>query len=672
MQMRSKPPRGAPEDPIRGPAVRVAILAQPGSVMEARTRAALARLGPEVAVEVAAGAPELVRRMRQGDVDLVVLDGSSGDGPQRVLTARGPEHPPILVVAPNADEDLALAAFRRGAADCVALGPDYEEVLPVAALEQIQRHRAAVERGAAERRIRWLERLHEAIVEEIPAALAVIDARGRLVTVNPEFSRCFGVSPREAAGRRYQEVLPPELRSSGEIESLLESAGAGRTPAPRLARMRDASGDRAFDVRGERLDEERRVLLVLAEVTKTEELSKQVDDLRRFGNDVIENMNSALVVVDGDGTVSYANPDAERILGEGPVGGSLWRWFERPLRDEIDRTLREGVRFRGAEGLILRYSGERVPIGTSCAPLVDRDGARRGAVVIFQDLTEIKQLQLQLLHTEKMASIGQLAAGVAHEINNPMGFIHANLFQLGEYVDDLSRVFETVAGLRKAAAAGGLEEVRRAAERLDAVAADLDPGYLLDDCAKAVRESLEGSERIRHIVQDLRAFSHPDGSERTNSDVNECLDSTANIVWTMMKHVVVLTKEYQALPPVRCFPMQLKQVFMNLLVNAYQALEEAHRGSGRPGEIRLRTRPAPGGVIVEVEDNGIGIPADCLHRIFDPFFTTKEVGVGTGLGLSIAYNIVKRHGGSLRVESEPGVRTTFEMFLPQNGGEGAA
>ena len=500
-----------------------------------------------------AGPPELVRRMRQGEVDLIVLDGTPGDGParmlsdgvQRVLTARRPEHPPALVVAPNADEELALAAFRRGAADCVALGPDYEEVLPVAALEQIQRHRAAVERGAAERRIRWLERLHEAIVEEIPAALAVIDARGRLVTVNPEFSRCFGVSPREAAGRRYQDVLPPELRQTGEIAPLLEGAGAGRTPSPRLARMRDASGDRAFDVRAERLDEERRVLLVLAEVTKTEELTRQLDELRRFGNDVIENMNSALVVVDGDGTVSYANPDAERILGEGPVGGSLWRWFEQPVRDQIERTIAEGVRFRGAEGLVLRYSGERVPIGTSCAPLVDRDGARRGAVVIFQDLTEIKQLQLQLLHTEKMASIGQLAAGVAHEINNPMGFIHANLFQLGEYVDDLTRVFDAVAGLRKAAASGGEGELLRAAERLDAVAAELDPGYLLDDCAKAVRESLEGSERIRHIVQDLRAFSHPDGSERSDSDVNECLDSTANIVWTMMKHVVVLTKEYR-------------------------------------------------------------------------------------------------------------------------------
>ena len=449
-----------------------------------------------------------------------------------------------------------------------------------------------------------------------------------------------------------------------------------RSAAPRLARMAAAGGERAFDVRAQRLDDDGRVLLVLAEVTRTEALSKQVDDLRRYNENIIQNMNSALVVVDLEGVVGYANPAAERILGAPPdrlQGASLWHWFEGALRGRlVERTLREGVRFRGAEGLIVRESGERVPIGTSCAPLVDGDGVRRGAVVIFQDLTEIKQLQRQVLQAEKMASIGQLAAGVAHEINNPMGFIHANLFQLGEYVQDLARVFEEVQGLRKACATGSITEVKRAADRVEAVAEEVDADYLLEDCAKAVRESLEGSERIRHIVQDLRAFSHPDGSERSNSDVNECLDSTANIVWTMMKHVVVLTKEYQALPPVRCFPMQLKQVFMNLLVNAYQALEEAHRDSGRPGEIRLRTRPAPGGVIVEVEDNGIGIPADCLHRIFDPFFTTKEVGVGTGLGLSIAYNIVKRHGGTLRVESEPGVRTTFELFLPQSGGEGTS
>jgi PAS domain S-box-containing protein len=653
--------------------VRVALLASPGGAMASRTEQALARLGPEVRVEVDAAAPGLVRRLRGGGVDLIVLDGALGEAVHRVLAARGGEDPPALVVAPDADEELALAVFRRGAADCVALGPDYEDVLPAAALEHIQRYRAASERGAAERRIRWLERLHEAIVEEIPAALAVIDRSGHLVTVNPEFSRCFGVAPRDAAGARYDAVLPRELVESGGIGALLERAAAGRTLAPRVARgSGGAAGDRVFDVRAQRLDEDGRVLLVLAEVTRTEALSKQVDDLRRYNENIIQNMNSALVVVDLEGVVSYANAAAERILGassEVLAGASLWRWFEGTLREGlVERTLHEGLRFRGAEGLIARGAGERVPIGTSCAPLVDRDGVRRGAVVIFQDLTEMKQLQRQVLQAEKMASIGQLAAGVAHEINNPMGFIHANLFQLGEYVQDLGRVWEQVQELRKACSTGSLEDVTRAAERLGALEAEVDADYLLDDCAKAVRESLEGSERIRHIVQDLRAFSHPDGTEASDADVNECLDSTANIVWTMMKHAVVLTKEYRDLPPVRCFPMQLKQVFMNLLVNAYQAIEEAGHEAGRPGEIRLRTRAVPGGVAVEVEDDGVGIPPADLHRIFDPFFTTKEVGVGTGLGLSIAYNIVKRHGGTLRVESEPGVRTAFEIFLPRDGG----
>jgi two-component system, NtrC family, sensor kinase len=287
--------------------------------------------------------------------------------------------------------------------------------------------------------------------------------------------------------------------------------------------------------------------------------------------------------------------------------------------------------------------------------------------VIFQDLTEIKQLQRQVLQSEKMASIGQLAAGVAHEINNPMGFIHANLFQLGEYVQDLRRVWDEVQELRKAAASGDADAQGRAGDRLEAVASEVDAAYLLEDCAKAVRESLEGSERIRHIVQDLRAFSHPDGSDRSLADVNECLDSTANIVWTTMKHAVVLTRAYEDVPPIRCWPMQLKQVFMNLLVNAYQAIQEAGGERGRPGEIRLRTRAVPDGVEIEVADDGVGIPPEHLDRVFDPFFTTKEVGVGTGLGLSIAYNIVKRHGGTLHVESEPGAGTTFRIVLPRDG-----
>ncbi len=400
-------------------------------------------------------------------------------------------------------------------------------------------------------------------------------------------------------------------------------------------------------------------------------LGKRVDDLKRYNEHIIENMNSALAVVDPAGHVAYANPTAERVLGAGLgelTGRPIRSWFpELPPEQVLPlRTLEEGTHFRGAETVLTRADGTHLPIGISCAPLVDSDGVREGAVAIFQDLTEIKQLQRQVLQTEKMASIGQLAAGVAHEINNPMGFIHANLSQLSEYLDDLQKVWDRIESLRGAAGRERFDpdEVRQAATALDATISEVDAGFLLQDFGTAIRESLEGSERIRAIVKDLRAFSHQDDAERALCDVNRALDSTAHIVWTMMKHSVVLTKQYDELPPVVCFPMQLKQVFMNLLVNAYQAIEARAAEEELRGEIRLRTELRGDQVVVTVSDNGTGIDPRTLDRIFDPFFTTKEVGVGTGLGLSTSFNLVRNHGGTLTAESELGRGSSFELSLP--------
>jgi two-component system NtrC family sensor kinase len=354
------------------------------------------------------------------------------------------------------------------------------------------------------------------------------------------------------------------------------------------------------------------------------------------------------------------------------AGRAFAQWFPGVPRGQllVQRTLERGERLRGAETMITRADGRAIPIGLSAAPLLGAGGELDGAIVIFQDLTEIKQLERQLLQREKMASIGQLAAGIAHEINNPMGFIHANLSQLGEYLDDLTRVWKKVEELRRSAlAASG--ETRAAAEAVEAVIAEVDAEFLLRDFGTAVRESLEGAQRIRAIVQDLRSFSHRDGAERVYADVNKALDSTANIVWTMMKHSVGLTKHYGELPPVLCFPMQLQQVFMNLLMNACQAIEERRARDGAPGEVRLRTESADGGVRVAVSDNGIGMTPEVQRRVFDPFFTTKEVGVGTGLGLATSYQIVRRHGGRLTFESQPGVGTTFSVWLPLDDEGGA-
>ncbi len=407
-----------------------------------------------------------------------------------------------------------------------------------------------------------------------------------------------------------------------------------------------------------------------------ERLRRNARVLRGTLENLVDAMESGLLVLDAGGRVTHANPAAGRILDEprGSLRGrSVAEWLPdgAPGLPQLARALVEGERVRGAEALAVRGDGRYVPIGLSLAPLAAPDGRRQGSVAIFQDLSELKQLQRQVLQSEKMASIGQLAAGVAHEINNPMGFVHANLCQMEEYLTDLRRLLEGATALVACAEAEGSPALRAAAADWRALRETLDAEFLLDDFSKAIRESIEGSERVRHIVQDLRSFAHRDDGEWVTADLNRCLDSTAHIVWTMMKHSVVLRKEYGSVPPLRCLPLQLEQVFMNLLVNAYQAIEERVQEQGGSGEIVLRTELADSEVRITVSDDGVGIPPLHADRIFDPFFTTKEVGVGTGLGLSTSFDIVRRHGGSIGANSRPGGGTIFEVRLPLEGPAGS-
>jgi signal transduction histidine kinase len=242
---------------------------------------------------------------------------------------------------------------------------------------------------------------------------------------------------------------------------------------------------------------------------------------------------------------------------------------------------------------------------------------------------------------------------------------------MSEYLTDLRSVWKKTAELQEVAESGDVAAIRQASQSLRALSDELDIDFVYSDFGKALRESQEGSERIRHIVQDLRDFSHRDTGELLLSDINQSLDSTASIVWTMMKHTIVLNKEYSDLPQVRCRPMQIKQVFMNLLVNAYQAIEEKIAESGAGGEegkvgrVDIRTWRNGGGVCISIRDSGVGISGDDMLRIFDPFFTTKKVGSGTGLGLSMSYNIIQRHGGTIKAVSEPGEGSLFEVWLPE-------
>jgi len=262
---------------------------------------------------------------------------------------------------------------------------------------------------------------------------------------------------------------------------------------------------------------------------------------------------------------------------------------------------------------------------------------------------KLEEAQNQLLQSEKMASIGQLAAGVAHEINNPIGYVYSNLGALEKYLKDMFSVVAAYEQLENDP--GALASVRQLKQQVD-----LD--FLKEDVSALMHESREGITRVKKIVQDLKDFSHVDATDEwTLADLHAGLDSTLNIVANEVKYKAEVTKDYGNIPEVECLPSQINQVFMNLLVNAAHAIEER-------GTIAIRTGTHDSEVWVEIADNGKGIPAENLKRIFDPFFTTKPVGKGTGLGLSLSYSIVQKHGGKIEVASEVGKGTTFSLRLP--------
>ena len=276
----------------------------------------------------------------------------------------------------------------------------------------------------------------------------------------------------------------------------------------------------------------------------------------------------------------------------------------------------------------------------------------RERLLMAELVARVERTQSQLLQSEKMAAIGQLAAGVAHEINNPVGFVGSNLGSLASYVD---RLFALLAAYEQLEQALPPDHPARAAIAEARDAAEVD--YLREDIPDLLRESADGLSRVKHIVNDLKDFSRSDAGEWQETDLNRGLESTLNVVWNEIKYKAQVVREFGELPKVRCIPAQINQVFMNLLVNAAQAIENS-------GTITLRSGASDDEVWIEIIDTGKGMSSEVQARIFEPFFTTKPAGKGTGLGLSISSDIVKRHKGVLEVFSQPGEGTRFRIVLP--------
>ena len=325
------------------------------------------------------------------------------------------------------------------------------------------------------------------------------------------------------------------------------------------------------------------------------------------------------------------NNGAEEFLTK-PVG-----------RAELAARIRNLLKIKSHQDDLSRYSS-----------LLEGQVAERTSALETVNL-QLDETYSQLLQAEKLAALGQLAAGVAHEINNPIGFVSSNLGTLNGYLKDLLKIVEAYEDVI-AAQPGKTQEYAD----LQSLKAELDLDFLRTDAPQLITESLDGVTRVRGIVKDLKNFAHVDVSpEWGAANLHECLNSTLNIANHEIKYKATVIKDYGELPEVECLPSQLNQVFLNLLVNAAQAIPENGQGT-----ITVRTSADSENVRIEICDSGCGITPENIKKIFDPFFTTKPVGTGTGLGLSLSYGIIKRHHGRIEVGSEVGRGTTFRITLP--------
>ena len=297
---------------------------------------------------------------------------------------------------------------------------------------------------------------------------------------------------------------------------------------------------------------------------------------------------------------------------------------------------------------------------------------------VFNDITEQKladeekrAMEAQLYQSEKLASVGQLSAGIAHEINTPTQFVGDNVLFLRESFEDIARVIDTYTKLLEVNKEK--ETNTEITKKLDEIIEEVDLEYLMEEIPKAIEQSLEGVERIATIVRSMKKFAHPGTEEMVPSDINEAIKNTIIVCRNEWKYVSeVITDLDESLPPVPCKIAEINQVILNMVVNAAHAIEEVlGENPQKKGTITIKTRKNDKYAEIIISDTGKGIPEDLRSKIFDPFFTTKDVGKGTGMGLNLAHNIISEHGGTINVESEVGAGTTFTIRLPLDNVQGS-
>ncbi len=553
-----------------------------------------------------------------------------------------------------------------------------------------------VARLAAEA-LRQSERRHRLLADNVRDVIWVHDLQTQRFTyVSRSVEKLRGYTAAETLQQSIQDALTPE--STALVARLIEedlNAWDRGDYSPRTIEVEQRCKDGGTvwtEIATQIVEDEETGHLQVFGVTR--DISGRRAAEHRF-QEVWDLTTEGIAMIDDKGILVLVNRRFHDVLGypEGYLAGHTMLEFLAPEDKahfgERFQEIASGRRreTRDARYTLLHRDGHRIVVLLSATHRYDDNDRYIGSVGMVTDIsalmatenelrknlahqqelnTKLEEAHNQLLQSEKMASIGQLAAGVAHELNNPIGFVHSNLGTLDTYLRD---IFEIADAYEAAEAAMG--DSCPALDHIRALKEHKDYSFLRQDIDQLMAESKDGLQRVRKIVQDLKDFSRVGDTHWQWTDIHQGLESTLNIVWNELKYKSAVTKHYaQDLPQIYCLPSQLNQVFMNLLVNAAHAIEPVE---GKLGEITITTRRLSEDAIqIEFRDTGKGIPEENLKRIFEPFFTTKPVGKGTGLGLSITWGIIGRHQGHIDVQSTVGVGTTFTITLPVQGGQADA
>ena len=541
---------------------------------------------------------------------------------------------------------------------------------------------------------------YRTVVENVNSIIMRIDTQGRITFFNNYALDFFGYTREEILGRPVLGTITPQKESTGRsLEKFIHEL----TQAPELFSYNEnenikSNGERCWVAWTNKtiLDEQgnlKEIFSVGTDITekKSIEEASRRDRERLFA--VLEACPDPLLIYSQDGLLEYCNRAFEEIFGwkRDEIKGKRIATYSKNGREtaserekveheskwvpilpesEVESSVKmvdgllKGVKVLGLEVKRMTKDGRILDMILSASNFTTPSGEPDGFVAIFKDITEQKKLDAQLRQAQKLESIGQLAAGIAHEINTPIQYIGDNTRFLRETLDDLVDLIVQYRNLAGELESGGnpgrlLPGIKKKEEE-----ADLE--YVLEESPLAVEQSLEGLNRVAEIVRAMKEFSHPGGKEKSLVDLNRALESTAIVSKNEYKYVADLKLDLDPdLPAVQALPGELNQVFLNLIVNAAHAIEEKTGEDDNKGLITVSTKTLDDAVQVTISDTGPGIPDEIVHRIFDPFFTTKEPGKGTGQGLAIAYSvIVDKHGGKIEVQTGLGKGTAFVIRLP--------